>query len=88
MDKWYISSIKGGRAVLGMNYAETNNIQSPIHTCDITLVNPTVPEIDDKIETLTIKIKSSSKKYLDSKINNTYKNYGEVIDAIISGAIK
>lgn len=88
MDKWYISSIKGDRAVLGMNYAETNNIQSPIHTCDITLVNSTVPEIDDKIETLTIKIKSSSKKYLDSKINNTYKNYGEVIDAIISGAIK
>lgn len=37
-EKWYISSISGDRAVLGLNEAKNRNIQSPIHTKDITLV--------------------------------------------------
>lgn len=37
-DKWYISSISGDRAVLGLNEAKNRNIQSPISTKDITLV--------------------------------------------------
>lgn len=43
-DKWYICSIKGDRAVLGMNFAETKNVQSPIHTSDLTLAKPKEPE--------------------------------------------
>ena len=37
-EKWYISSISGNRAVLGLNEAKNRNIQSPICTKDITLV--------------------------------------------------
>ena len=37
-EKWYISSISGDRAVLGLNEAKNRNIQSPIKTSDITLV--------------------------------------------------
>ena len=37
-EKWYISSISGDRAVLGLNEAKNRNIQSPIKTNDITLV--------------------------------------------------
>lgn len=38
VEKWYISSISGDRAVLGLNEAKNRNIQSPINTKDITLV--------------------------------------------------
>lgn len=37
-ENWYISSISGDRAVLGLNQAKNRNIQSPIKTSDITLV--------------------------------------------------
>lgn len=37
-ENWYISSISGDRAVLGLNEAKNRNIQSPIKTSDITLV--------------------------------------------------
>lgn len=37
--KWYISSISGDRAVLGKNEGGDKNIQSPIKTTDIKLVN-------------------------------------------------
>lgn len=37
-EKWYIASIKGDRAVLGLNEAKNRNIQSPINVKDITLV--------------------------------------------------
>ena len=39
-EKWFISSISGNRAVLGLNEAKNRNIQSPINTKDITLVKP------------------------------------------------
>lgn len=39
-ENWYISSISGDRAVLGLNEAKNRNIQSPINTKDISLVNP------------------------------------------------
>lgn len=41
-EKWYISSISGDRAVLGLNEAKNRNIQSPINTKDITLVTAKV----------------------------------------------
>lgn len=40
-EKWYISSISGDRAVLGLNEAKNRNIQSPIYTKDITLIKTT-----------------------------------------------
>ena len=39
-ENWYISSISGDRAVLGLNEAKNRNIQSPINTKDISFVNP------------------------------------------------
>lgn len=42
-EKWYISSISGDRAVLGLNEAKNRNIQSPIKTSDITLVQTQTP---------------------------------------------
>ena len=37
-EKWYISSISGDRAVLGLNEAKNRNIQSPINTKNLNLV--------------------------------------------------
>ena len=42
-ENWYISSISGDRAVLGLNEAKNRNIQSPIRTSDITLVKANTP---------------------------------------------
>lgn len=42
-DQWYILQVKGDRVVLGMNKAETRNIQSPINVKDITLVSKVDP---------------------------------------------
>lgn len=38
-EKWYISSISGNRAVLGLNQSKNRNIQSPINTKYLTIVN-------------------------------------------------
>ena len=38
-EKWYISSISGDRAVLGLNQSKNRNIQSPINTKYLTIVN-------------------------------------------------
>ena len=40
-EKWYISSISGDRAVLGLNESKNRNIQSPINVKDINLVKTT-----------------------------------------------
>lgn len=55
-DKWYISSISGDRAVLGLNEAKNRNIQSPINTKDITLVTA-------KANTYTKSLKASDLLY-------------------------
>lgn len=55
-EKWYISSISGDRAVLGQNEAKTRNIQSPINTKNITLVNA-------KVNTYTKSLKASDLLY-------------------------
>ena len=81
-DKWYICSLRGDRAVLGMNEAETRNIQSPIHTADITLVVPyntdPVPA-NDKV-TITITIKPETKELMDIIAAGNNMTLGEVID--------
>lgn len=38
-EKWYISSITGNRAVLGLNQSKNRNIQSPVNTKYLTIVN-------------------------------------------------
>ena len=55
-EKWYISSISGDRAVLGLNEIKNRNIQSPINTKDITLVTA-------KVNTYTKSLKSSDLLY-------------------------
>lgn len=40
-DKWYVSSISGDRAVLGLNEAKNRNIQSPINTKFLSVVKTT-----------------------------------------------
>lgn len=87
-DKWYISSIKGDRAVLGMNVEETRNIQSPIHTCDITLVTPNEPVVepaDDKV-TLTITVDKDTAQLLDIMAKGNHKTVGEIVDLLLEDA--
>ena len=55
-DKWYISSISGDRAVLGLNEAKNRDIQSPINIKDITLVTT-------KVNTYTKSLKASDLLY-------------------------
>lgn len=55
-EKWFISSISGDRAVLGLNESKNRNIQSPINTKDITLVTT-------KANTYTKSLKSSDLLY-------------------------
>lgn len=40
-DKWYVSEIKNDRAVLGLNQAKNRNIQSPVSTKFLSVVNTT-----------------------------------------------
>lgn len=55
-DKWYISSISGDRAVLGLNEAKNRNIQSPINTKYISLVKTSG-------KTYTVSLKSTDLIY-------------------------
>ena len=58
-DKWYISSISGDRAVLGLNESKNRDIQSPINTKDITLVTTNTT----KSNTYTKSLKASDLLY-------------------------
>lgn len=57
-ENWYISSISGNRAVLGLNESKDRNIQSPINTNDITLVSS-----GNTVKQYTVSLKSSDKIY-------------------------
>ena len=86
-DKWYIMSIKGDRAVLGMNLAETRNIQSAIHTSDITLVVPVAPEIPEQEKvTLSIVVEKATAELLDIMAKGNGKSIGEIIDMLLEDA--
>lgn len=87
-DKWYISSIKGDRAVLGMNEEQTRNIVSPIHTCDITLVTPNEPVVEppkDKV-TLTVTVDKDTAQLLQIMADGNHKTIGEIIDLLLEDA--
>lgn len=81
-DKWYICSIKGDRAVLGMNEAETRNIQSPINTKDITLV---VPEQHSSV-TISAVVRWDTLQLLEIMATGNNKTIGEIIDMLMEDA--
>lgn len=81
-DKWYICSIKGDRAVLGMNEKETRNIQSPINTKDITLV---VPEQHSKV-TISAVVSWETVQLLEIMATGNNKTIGEIIDMLLEDA--
>lgn len=54
-ENWYIASISGNRAVLGLNEAKNRNIQSPINTNAITLVTAGTPSSVKKTYTISLK---------------------------------
>ena len=81
-DKWYICSIKGDRAVLGMNEAETRNIQSPINTKDITLV---VPEQHSSV-TISAVVRWDTLQLLEIMATGNNKTIGEIIDMLLEDA--
>ena len=87
-DKWYIMSIKGDRAVLGMNEAETRCIQSPIHTADITLVvatEPVDPKPHDKVS-IAVDIDKQTYQLLQIMAQGNNKTMGEIIDLLLEDA--
>ena len=87
-DKWYIMSIKGDRAVLGMNLAETRNIQSPIHTCDISLVvaNGAIEQPPEDKVSITVTVDKETLELLDIMATGNHKTMGEVIDMLLEDA--
>lgn len=56
-EKWYVSSISGDRAILGLNEAKNRNIQSPVNTKFLTVV-----KISTK-KTYTVSLKSTDILY-------------------------
>lgn len=87
-DKWYITQVKGDRAVLGMNEAQTRNIVSPIHTKDITLVvaqEPVDPKPNDKVS-VTVDIDKETYQLLQIMSQGNGKSMGEIIDILLEDA--
>lgn len=82
-DQWYIMQVSGDRAVLGMNRDETRNICSPIHTCDITLVSPIDPPVDESV-TLTVTVKTGTAQLLQIMADGNHKTVGQIIDMLIA----
>lgn len=87
-DKWYIMSVKGDRAVLGMNLAETRNIQSPIHTCDISLVvaNGAIEQPPEDKVSITVTVDRETLELLDIMATGNNKTMGEIIDMLLEDA--
>ena len=87
-DKWYIMSVKGDRVVLGMNLAETRNIQSPIHACDISLVvaNGAIEQPPEDKVSITVTVDRETLELLDIMATGNNKTMGEVIDMLLEDA--
>lgn len=87
-DKWYIMSVKGDRAVLGMNLAETRNIQSPIHTCDISLLvaNGAIEQPPQDKVSITVTVDRETLELLDIMATGNNKTMGEIIDMLLEDA--
>lgn len=87
-DKWYVMSVKGDRVVLGMNLAETHNIQSPIHACDISLVvaNGVVEQPPQDKVTITVTVDRETLELLDIMATGNHRTIGEIIDMLLEDA--
>ena len=59
-DKWYITSISNDRVVLGKNKKCDRNIQSPIHSADISSV---ITDINNKDDIKALQTMLNSKGY-------------------------
>ena len=59
-DKWYITSISNDRVVLGKNKKGDRNIQSPIHSADISSV---ITDINNKDDIKALQTMLNSKGY-------------------------
>ena len=87
-EKWYISAIKGDRAVLGMNESQTRNICSPIHTADLTLVvaNEPVEQKPNEKVSITVDIDRETYQLLQIMAQGHNKTMGEIIDILLEDA--
>lgn len=87
-DKWYISSVKGDRIVLGMNEAQNRNICSPIHASDITIVVAQEPieEQPNKKKRITVDVDEDTYQLLQIMATGNHKTMGEVIDLLLEDA--
>lgn len=87
-DRWYVSSVKGDRVVLGMNEAQNRDICSPIHACDITLVvaqEPVEQKPDEKVS-ITVDVDKDTYKLLQIMAQGNNKTMGEIIDILLEDA--
>lgn len=87
-ENWYLIQVKGDRAVIGMNYAETRNIQSPINVKFLEHVVPVAaePEEEIKIEAkiaLSAMITKETSDKLEAIRQQTGRDYGEIIDSLV-----
>ena len=83
---WYIVQVKGDRAVLGMNLAETSNIQSPINVKYLVHALPQVetPPEEIKMEVqLTMKVLQETSDKLYAMSQQTGKDIGAIIDSLV-----
>ena len=87
-EKWYISALKGDRAVLGMNESQTRNICSPIHTADLTLVvtNEPVEQKPNEKVSITVDIDRETYQLLQIMAQGHNKTMGEIIDILLEDA--
>ncbi len=85
-DQWFISSIKGDRAVLGMNRDETRNICSPIHTCDITLVREIEPESAEETVTVPVTLRADVYETLRIIAEGLHVPIGKVVEKFADDA--
>lgn len=61
-EKWYVSSVSGDRAVLGLNEAKNRNIQSPVNTKFLSVVN-TSSNTTSGFKSYTVNLKSTDLLY-------------------------
>ena len=83
---WYIVQVNGDRAVLGMNLAETSNIQSPINVKYLVHALPQVetPPEEIKMEVqLTVKVLQETSDKLYAMAQQTGKDIGAIVDSLV-----
>lgn len=88
-ENWYLIQVKGDRAVIGMNYAQTRNIQSPINVKFLEHVVPVAAEPEEEIKmevkiALSAMITKETSDKLEEIRQQTGRDYGEIIDSLVA----